>query len=158
MRRTSLMVIAWSLLLAGAAAAAPSAPTAAQRDSIRRLAEREGWPDTRVAERARGWVVAFSTGEPAMKQFLADEMAPKDTTKTVKQRVERYRDLHQRYGRLTLAAVEKSTPTELTAKLMSEDGSPHTFVFTAQAEAPYKLVSVAIREAMHGHGFGFGHP
>jgi hypothetical protein len=152
-----VMGVLMSLCLAGAASAA-SAPASAAKDSIRRQAAREGWPDTPAAEKGRGWVEAFSTGEQAMRAFLSNEMAPKSLEgRNVKQRVENYRTLRERYGKLVLGSVEKSTPAELTAKLMASDGSSHTFIFTVQPEPPHKLVSVGIRERSHGGGHGFGH-
>jgi hypothetical protein len=110
-----------------------------------------------VGELARGWVTAFSTGEAAMKEYLTVHMAPKSLeSKSVPQRIERYRDLREKYGKLELVSVVKSERDRLTVKLMASDATRREFVFTAQDEAPHKLVSVAIREFAHGHG-GFGH-
>lgn len=143
----------------GAAAkpAATAKPAAAARDSAWQAALREGWPDTRAGERASGWVGAFDTGEAAMKAYLAEAMAPKSLeSKNLNQRVESYRSLREKYGKLGLGSVEKSTPEELTVKLMDSSGEQHTFVFTVKPEAPYQLVSVGIKEWSHGHGM-FGH-
>jgi len=138
-------------------AAAAAKPSSAAKDSARQAALREGWPDTRAGERASGWVEAFSTGEAAMKAYLAEAMAPKSLEgRSLHQRVESYRSLREKYGKLALGSVEKSTPEELTVKLMDASGELHTFVFTVQPEAPYQLVSVGIKEWSHGHGL-FGH-
>ena len=154
MPRTMRIGLAVCLVLA-AATLAGSGASAAAKDSTKQAAAREGWPDTRTAERARGWVVAFSTGEKAMKEFLANEMAPKSLeSRSLNQRVEKYQALREKYGKLSLGSVEKSTPAELTVKLMDSSGALHTFIFTAETEAPYRLVSVSIRERGHGHGFG----
>jgi hypothetical protein len=84
-------------------------------------------------------------------------MAPASLAdKGVPQRVERYRDLRRKYGRLELASVVKSSPEKLTVKLMASDATRTEFIFTAQTEAPWKLVSVGIREGHFGHG-GIGH-
>lgn len=140
------------------ASAAPAAPKpAATAAPAPRAADRGGWPDTRVGELARGWVAAFSSGEAAMKEYLAAHLAPKSLeSKSVPQRIERYRDLREKYGKLELASVVKSEREKLTVKLMASDATRHEFVFTTQGEAPYKLISVTIREFGHGHG-GFGH-
>ena len=156
MRRTMRIGLAVCLMLA-AALVAVSGASAAAKDSTKLAAAREGWPDTKAAARARGWVVAFNTGEKAMKEFLANEMAPKSLeSRSLNQRVEKYQALREKYGKLALGSVVKSTPAELTVKLMDSSGSLHTFIFTAETEAPYRLVSVGIREGGHG-GHGFGH-
>ena len=75
-------------------------------------------------------------------------------------RVEKYKALREQYGRLQLASVIKATPVEVTAKLIDSDAKTREFVFAVQGEAPYKLVSVSIRESAHGiHGMfgGFHH-
>ena len=132
---------------AGAAQAAAAAPA--------------GWPATRAGELARGWVTAFSTGEDAMREFLDQHMAPKSLEeRDTRTRVERYKTLREQYGKLQLDAVIKSEPGELTARLLDSDAKSREFVFAVQTEAPYKLLSVSIREPMHGlHGMfgGFHH-
>ena len=49
-----------------------------------------------------------------------------------------------------------SKPAELTAKLMDEEGKSREFVFKVQEKAPFKLVSVTIKENMMMRHFG-GH-
>jgi hypothetical protein len=139
-----------------AAAAAASDSTA---DSTRTAAVRDGWPDTRAGETASGWVTAFSTGEAAMKEFdLAWLTAESLEKKSVDERIKSYRKLHERFGTLALASVVKSTPGELTVSLLDSDVAAHEFIFTVQTKPPYKLVSVAFREKVAGHGhFGFHH-
>lgn len=151
MRRTMIACVPLLLILTGSFA--PSASGGAADSS------RQGWPATRVGRLSQGWVAAFCAGESAMRDFLAREMAPNSLKETgVSKRVERYRDLREKYGRLELVSVVKSEPGKLTVKLMDADGSPHDFVFTAQAAPPFKLVSVGIVERSHfGHGFGGWH-
>ena len=139
-----------------------SLPVVAQAGTVSHAAQAsadgDGWPDTRVGELARGWVTAFSSGDSAMKAYLAAHMAPASLAdKNVPQRIERYRDLRKKYGRLELASVVKSSDDKLTVKLMASDATRTEFIFTAQTGAPWKLVSVGIREGGHfGHG-GHGH-
>lgn len=156
MHRKMLWTLLLATLVAGSAAdgQSKSAPPAA---APAKKAEADGWPATRAGAIGRGWVTAFSTGEAEMKAFLSKELAPKSLeTKSVAQRVERYRDLREQYGRLDLASVVKSTPGELTVKLMDSDARFHEFVFTVQTEQPYKLLTVGIKQRGHfgmgGHG------
>jgi len=151
-----VMGLVLSLSIAGTMAAAESRPVAG-KSAAKSVESEDGWPQTRAGELARGWVEAFSTGEAAMRDFISRELASKSLeSKGIPQRVERYRDLRQRYGKLTFASVVKSTPGELTVRLLDSDMESHDFVFTIQTTAPYKLVSVGIREMGHGFG-GFHH-
>jgi hypothetical protein len=112
------------------------------------------WPATRAGELARGWVTAFSTGEDAMRAFLDTSMAPASlATRNTPARVEKYRALRDQYGKLQLDKVLESTPGEVTVRLIDSEAKSHEFGFAVQTEAPYKLLSVSIREPMHGlHG------
>lgn len=118
---------------------------------------RDGWPDTRAGQMARGWVEAFGRGEPAMRAFTARAMTQKSLAqRSMDDRMTRYRELHEQYGRLTLAKVIASAPDSVSASLLSTDGEPHTFVFTLEPTPPHQLVSVMIRQMeRHGH-FDFG--
>lgn len=116
------------------------------------------WPTTRAGEVAKGWVTAFNTGESAMREFLATRMAAKALgERPVPARVERYRDLREKYGRLQLDRVVKSDPSELTARLLDADAKSREFVFKSEDRAPWKLVSVSIKE-QRGFHHGFGPP
>ncbi len=117
----------------------------------------DAWPATRAGELAKGWVTSFNTGEAAMKEFLAARMAATTLAeRSVPARVERYRSLREKYGRLQLDAVVKSKPHELTVKLLDADARSREFVFKSEPRAPFKLASVSIRERS-GHGFGGFH-
>ena len=142
-------------LLALALAAAPThAGTPAAKPPV-------AWPDTHVGTLAKGWVTAFNTSEDAMRGFLADHMAAKNLAERgVPSRVERYRTLRDQYGRLQLDRVVESSPTELTVKLLDGDAKGREFTFRSEAQEPWKLVSVSIKESVPGiHGLfgGFHH-
>ena len=160
MRSARIAAVTVSLMLVAAVARADSKPSPAPApdDSLVREAVREGWPATRAGDLAHRWVKAFSSGEKAMKACLADILAPESLAKTgVSVRVERYRDLRERYGTLSLVAIEKSEPGQVEATLAASDLSQHHFIFNVQTQAPYKLASVAMREPGHMGMPGFGH-
>ena len=121
----------------------------------------DGWPATRPGEMGRGWVSAYCAGEDSMRAFLARGMAARSLEdRNVAVRVQKYRDLHDQYGRLQLDSVEESTPEWVTVRLLDADAKVRTFTFTIQDEPPYQLVSVMIRQPMDGlHGLfrGFHH-
>ena len=121
----------------------------------------DGWPATRAGQMGRAWVSAYCAGEDSMRAFLSRSMAPRNLEeKNVQVRIEKYKDLHDQYGRLQLDSVEESTPEKVTVKLLDADARSRTFIFTIQDGPPYKLVSVMIRQPMDGiHGLfnGFHH-
>jgi len=90
-----------------------------------------------------------------MREFIPKYLAQESLAKKgMDERIENYRKLHERYGKLALASVVKEASGELTVKLMASDASVHEFIFTVQHDPPHKLVSVGIREWTHSH-FGF---
>lgn len=120
-------------------------------------ASKDGWPGTRAGAMARQWVEAFSTSEAAMREFNSKNLAPRSLEKkSLSERVESYRKLRDRFGKLMFGSVVKSQPTELTVKLIASDASTQSFVFTVQKEAPHKLISVGMLERRN-HGFGGFH-
>jgi hypothetical protein len=134
-----------------------SAPAASQAQAAAApTKDAEGWPVTRAGELGRRWVTAFNTGEKEMKECLADIMASESLKKTaMPQRVERYKDLREKFGTLTLVSIDSSEPYKVSATLAATDLSQHHFVFNTQTAAPFKLLSVSMMEPHFGlHGFG----
>lgn len=145
--------IAWGCALALILTAAPAAHAGAP------AADREGWPATRAGQLAHRWVAAFDAGEKEMKACLAEIMSTDALTKKpMLSRVERYRDLKERFGSLTLVSVDKSEAASLEVTLAAADLSSHHFVFHLEAKPPYKLEQVGMMEGMHaGMGSFFHH-
>ena len=135
---------------------ANAAPLPVSRDTTG-AAAREGWPDTRPGELGHRWVKAFGEGEKQMKECLADIMSAESLAKKdAHARVERYRDIHEKYGTLTLVSVDKSESDKVEVTLAASDLSQHHFVFATEKAAPFKLLSVSMMEP--GHMIpGFGH-
>lgn len=146
------VLAALAFLLAGSGAAAESRTPAATPPTA---APRDGWPDTPAGRTARGWVTAFSSGEKAMREFLAGTLTQESLARrSMDERMVTYRENRETLGKLTLGSVVQSTPTELTVSLLDSDLASHEFVFTVQADAPHRLVSVAIRQRTHGSHLG----
>ena len=113
------------------------------------------WPVTPAGELARGWMTAYNGGEDAMRAFLSGRMTERALReRAVPARLERYRSLREKYGRLQFDRVVRAEPRELTVQLLDADAKRSEWVFTIEAGASPKLASVAIRER-RGHG-GFG--
>jgi hypothetical protein len=126
----------------------PAPPSATARD---------GWPESRAGQVGRGWVRAFSTGDSAMREFYRREMDPEALAKkSMESRIESYRKLRERLGRLSLDTVVREAPAELVVQLLDSDATRQEFTFTIQTSAPHKLLSVSFKDKRHFHG-GFHH-
>ena len=118
----------------------------------------DGWPDSRAGAAARRWVEAFSQGETAMRDCLAEILTPESLAERgLDERIESYRSLRERFGSLVLASIDRSGPAEIEATLIASDMSRHKFVFKVQAEPPHKLVSVGRLEHRGGGHPGYHH-
>ena len=153
----ALVLVGFSM---SAGAGSKPAPPSGSTHAAKSRPSRDGWPDTRAAARASGWVEAFSTGEDAMRAYLKENMAePALAERGVARRIESYRNLRDRLGALVLGSVDESMPYEVRVSLLAENASVHRFVFKVEEKAPHKLISVGMLEhrghggaGMHGHG------
>ena len=107
------------------------------------------WPPTDAGTLARGWVDAFNEGEPAMRKFLAANLAPESLAeRDLDTRMTTYRGNRERFKTLRLTAVGRSTADVLDATLAAADGTRHEFTFETRAR---KLTAVKRREQHGGH-------
>lgn len=165
-RRIAVSVIALAVLASVPARSAETrdakpartaATPAAAVDPVRAKALEEGWPDTPAGLMAYDWIEAFSSGDRAMQAFYEKHLSKETLAKkSMSERLSVYRNAREKLGALSLASIEDSNPTELTASLLAEDATQHKFVFKCEAQAPYYLVSVSTFETHYGHG-GHGH-
>lgn len=156
MRRSSVAALVAALLaVATVSPAAPPKPAPAAKPA----AAKGDWPDTKVGALARRWTEAFGKGEPAMRECLAEVMAPEALAKRgLDARMETYRGNLERFGSLMLVSVDSSGANTVKVKLAAADYSTHVFTFEAQPKPPYKLLQVLRTETRRtgGHG-GMGH-
>jgi len=158
-------LVAWRGVAAGSASSTAGTPpaagaAAAPAQAVKPMTPaKDGWPDTPAGAMARLWVAAFSKGEEAMRACLTGNLAPSSlATRGLEERLATYRDSHEKFGTLTLAAIEKSSPEEVEATLLAADLTRHRFVFKVEPEEPHRLVSVSRIETISvpGHA-GFHH-
>lgn len=142
-----------------AAVSSAAAPPPAAKAIIRHTGKVSDWPDTKVGQRARGWVEAFALGDSAVRVFDTNELSKQNLAKKgMDERIANYRKLHERFGKLTLVSVVKQTPVEVVASLLDSNMEAHEFTFDIEPVEPYKLASVSLKEVVHGHGMaGFHH-
>jgi hypothetical protein len=151
MRRSILPLSVLALALAVVVAAAPKHPAASP-------AGPGDWPDTPAGRAARGWTAAFSKGEPAMRAFLAQSLAPEALARRgLDARLETYRDNHERFGSLMLVSVDSSGTSGIKVTLASSQLSALRFSFFTQEQPPYKLLTVYRTETRSVGHTGFGH-
>jgi hypothetical protein len=99
---------------------------------------------------AKQWIAAFEADEDVMRPFLTRSIADEELRKrSVDERMKGYRTLRKRFGTLKLKTVLSSTDATYEALLVAKDGSEHEFIFTGQTRAPFKLLSIGIREMHH---------
>lgn len=135
------------------------AHAAAVKAGAAKTSSDDGWPESRAATIARGWVEAFSAGEPSFRAYLGKALTPESLAKkSLDQRMVTYRELRERFGKLSFASVVKSSTDKLEVRLMASDGSLHEFTFEIQNAPPFKLIQVSRldRRRQH-HGFGGFH-
>jgi len=85
--------------------------------------------------------------------FLAKNIAEEAlATRDIEQRMDGCRALRKRFGTLKVRKVLASSAGTIEMLLAASDGSEHEFIFTAQTSAPFKLLSIALREVHYGHG------
>lgn len=99
---------------------------------------------------AKQWLIAFAGGEETMRAFLLRSVAEEELQKrNIDERIKGYRTLRKRFGTLQSKAVLSSSDGTYELLLVAADGSEHEFIFTGQTEAPFKLLSIGIRERHH---------
>jgi hypothetical protein len=147
------------LTLLSSTLGAAAAEKTVSPDSLRKAAIRQGWPDTDTGMLGARWVRAFSKGEKAMKTLLKEILTPESLEKrSMDERLEGYRSMHERFGELQLVKVVKSSPSEVTVQLAGMDMIPREFTFFAVADQPGKLDHISYQDFVHpGHGGGGFH-
>ena len=111
-----LSVALLSALGVSGPAPAPAAAESSQGAAV-------AWPQTREGQLARGWVEAFDAGEPAMRKFLAENIAAASlATKGIEARLETYRSMREQLGSLRLARVHEERPSSLDVALTDAQG------------------------------------
>jgi len=93
-----------------------------------------------------------------MRRFYAEDLAePARAERSVEARLARYRELREKFGKRTFGSVTRQSPGELTVTLLDADAKTHTFIFKAQTESPFRLLSVSRTEVRPGGHGGFHH-
>lgn len=154
----SVRLLACAVLLFACSTPTLAASSGATKPSPPAGVARDGWPETPAGAMGRKWVTAFAAGDSAMRAFQHKELSPESLAKRSDQeRSASYRKFRDQYGTLTLGSVVKSTPEELTVKLLDADAKSHEFIFKVKPGTPARLESVAMKQSHFGHGGGGGH-
>jgi hypothetical protein len=104
--------------------------------------KQSSWPKTKIGDLARRWVESFSSGDEAMRKYFIHDMVNGDDPAKVDERMSSYRAGRQHLGSLKFSSIVSATSTELVAVMTLANGTPVNATFTAQAQPPFKLVSV----------------
>ena len=105
-------------------------------------------PRTPAGNHVEAYVKAFNSGEEAMKEFFRDH-ASKDALNdaSVEQRVERYRQMHERLGSLTLEKVLASREDFVSALFHAGNTGQVRIDFEFEKSSPYGLVGIRVEDS-----------
>ena len=108
------------------------------------------FPDTPVGRRVEAYVKAFNHGDTAMREFFL-KYSSEDALQKVPmdQRIDRYRQMHERLGALELRKVNESDKDHLSALFQSGSGNLVNIDFEFEKSAPFGLLGLRIEDAGH---------
>ena len=96
---------------------------------------------------AKRWLTAFAAGDDGMRAFYRESLTPESLARRgVDERLESTRELRERFGSLTLASVDVSTPTRVEASMLTAEHQSVPFIFTVGPQPPHRFVSVSYRD------------
>lgn len=122
--------------------------------AVAALAQAKGviLPETPAGRRVAAYVQAFNSGEAAMKEFLAGQVAKEALLKTpVETRMDRYRQMRERMGAIELQKVVESRGAFVSVIARTTNGPTVRMDFEFEPMEPFGLLGIRI-EALEGGG------
>jgi CubicO group peptidase (beta-lactamase class C family) len=108
-------------------------------------------PDTPIGKHVEAYVNAFNGGEKAMRDFFLHHTSKDALEKvTVEQRLERYRQMHERLGSLELRTVNETGTDHLSALFHTANGSLVNVDFAFEKSAPFGLLGIRVEDVARG--------
>jgi CubicO group peptidase (beta-lactamase class C family) len=104
------------------------------------------FPDTPAARAARKYLRAWLNNNPdSMRVFLRDDVVlAADDHRTLDERVDRMKSMHDDLGFLTPVAIVTSTELEITFTARSAQQGEITMSFTVEPKAPWRITQIRI--------------
>ena len=103
------------------------------------------WPATDLGGHARAWFDMLKADEAGARTFFADHIATSALAEvSIDTRIERRRGMLARTGGLSPLEVVDANRTSMSVRCKAGDGDEVTAVFTAEEDAPHKLLGVRI--------------
>jgi D-alanyl-D-alanine carboxypeptidase len=104
-------------------------------------------PTTPAGKHVEAYLRAFNSSEDAMRKFFLSHTAKDELQKvSVEQRLNRYRQMHERLGSLELRKVIESRNDHLTALFRSSNGNLVNLEFEFSPTPPYGFVSLHVED------------
>ncbi|MFN2601858.1 MAG: serine hydrolase domain-containing protein [Gemmatimonadaceae bacterium] len=103
-------------------------------------------PNTPAANTVRAYFKAFDSGDPAvMSEFMRTStiQAPGDT-RTIDQRLEGYKRMHDDIGNLNLLGMIFSTAEQIVTRANASNGDTLTLTFAIEPQAPFRIKAIRI--------------
>lgn len=126
-------------------------PTGAARLS----ADGPAYPATEPGRHARDYFAAYNTDETAMRGFFATHVSAEDLrARPVEQRLQIWRQMRDRLGRLTPVRVLDSAADEIVVRARNERGEELDLRFHCATGSPHTLIAIQVEEVGGAGGGG----
>ena len=105
------------------------------------------FPDTPAGRIAEAFIAAFNSGDENKMRVFSERQRSKSAleSRSMKDRLEQYRELHSDWGRLEVRNVESDDERNLTVTVKPERGlSGLAMTFQCESAPPYKLSEIRI--------------
>ncbi len=105
------------------------------------------FPDTPAGRVAQAFIAAFNSGDENKMRAFSETHRSKSAleSRSMKDRLEQYRELHSDWGRLEVRSVESSDEQNATVTVKPERGfSGLTLTFQCENAPPYKLSELRV--------------
>ncbi|MEO8449929.1 MAG: serine hydrolase domain-containing protein [Gemmatimonadota bacterium] len=100
--------------------------------------------DTPAARTARAYIEAFNSKDlESMRRFIVERSLP-NPTRTVEERLDRYRQMRADLGTLTAVSATAASPGQLIVAVKAGSGDEVSLTFDVETDAPNRLKSLRV--------------
>ena len=105
-------------------------------------------PDTPAGQRVAAYFKAFNTGEQAMRDFFAENVAASSLARRpIDARMDFYRQMRADMGALEIRKVSKALDNSVAVLAQTKRGDWFEFGFEFEAAPPHKMLSLRVEES-----------
>ena len=105
-------------------------------------------PDTPAGHRVAAYLKAFNTGERAMRDFIADNVAAASLQqRPIEPRIEFYRRMREEMGAIEVRRVSRAKENAITLLARTSNGEWFEFGFEFETAPPNKILSLRVENS-----------